>query len=68
MDKAVVSYYGIKTVGLSTCLGVLFDGLVGNRKFCFLFHSSKLPEYNDDNFGDLLIYLVKMILKRLKET
>lgn len=54
------------------------DGAIGNKKFCFLWHSSKLDEEeeeedkdddeDDRNFYKLLIYLLDKIIINLKKS
>ncbi|CAF3023052.1 unnamed protein product [Rotaria sp. Silwood2] len=67
MDNYVLSYVKIKTKALSTCIGILLDGSIDDKQFCFLSHSSKLDEHEDDNVEDLLIRLLEDLSSKLME-
>ncbi|CAF4379777.1 unnamed protein product, partial [Rotaria sp. Silwood2] len=67
MDNYVLSYVKIKTKTLSTCIGILLDGSIDDKQFCFLSHSSKLDEHEDDNVEDLLIRLLEDLSSKLME-
>lgn len=67
MGEHHISYSYIETDSLSTCLGILIDGIIEDKKFCYLWHTPELDEEHDDDICDLLIYLLKKIVDHLKE-
>ncbi|CAF3793218.1 unnamed protein product [Rotaria sp. Silwood1] len=67
MDRHAVSYGSIHTNSLSSCLCLLLDGIVDRKPFCFLLHSSRSQESEDDALNDLLVHLLEALSKSLKE-
>jgi hypothetical protein len=66
MERYQISYSSIKTDSLSTCLGILLDGSIEEKPFCFLFHTSQIDERDDDDPIDLLVYLLETLASYLK--
>jgi hypothetical protein len=66
-ERHHISYSDIDTDSLSTCIGLLLDGSIGNQSFCFLSHSSKIDEYKDDDLKYLLVRLLAKLAYCLKK-
>ncbi|CAF0859105.1 unnamed protein product [Rotaria sordida] len=67
MGEDYISYRHAKTSALATCLGLLLDGSIGDREFCFLSHSPKIEEFDDDILENLLAHLIKELSENLKQ-
>lgn len=57
-----------ETNALSICLGILLEDTIENKKFCFLWHSLKLSENEDNDLYQLLAYSLEKVTNNLKST
>jgi len=60
-------YSTVETDSLSTCLGVLLHESIREKPFCFMFHTSKVDEVEDEDLNDLLVYLLEKLAFNLKQ-
>jgi hypothetical protein len=69
MEKHHISYSTVNTDSLSTCLAVLLHGTIKEKPFCFIFHTSKSDEAEDEDedLNDLLLYLLEKLAENLKK-
>jgi hypothetical protein len=61
------SYGIIETQALSSCICWLLDGMIGNKSFCFLYHSSKVDDNEADCPEALLVFLLTKLSDNVKE-
>lgn len=62
------SYTSIEIQALSSCICLLLDGVIGNKPFCFLYHSSKVDDNETDSPEALSIFLLDKLSNNVKET
>ncbi len=67
MEKHYVSYSTAETDSLSTCLAVLLHGTIREKPFYFILYTSKVDQVEDEDFNDLLVYLLEKLAINLKQ-
>ena len=59
------SYTSIQTDSVSACAFVLIDGYIKQSPFCYLSHSSKIPESQRISLQEILAASIQRLTKRL---